>query len=189
MLGRRALSWGKALTRKEQRAMEKSMAKKTAFLGMMVSLAFVFSYLEALVPISIGIPGIKLGLANLVAIVTLYAIGVKEACAVSLIRILLTGFTFGSPASMAYSLAGGALSILAIIAARKINLFSAAGVSILGGVFHNVGQIVLAMFVVENAKLLYYLPVLILSGTIAGAVIGILAGILIKRLEKLFSEG
>ena len=126
MLGRRALSWGKALTRKEQRAMEKSMAKKTAFLGMMVSLAFVFSYLEALVPISIGIPGIKLGLANLVAIVTLYAIGVKEACAVSLIRILLTGFTFGSPASMAYSLAGGALSILAMIAARKINLFSAA---------------------------------------------------------------
>lgn len=175
--------------RKEQRAMEKSMAKKTAFLGMMVALAFVFSYLESLVPISIGIPGIKLGLANLVAIVTLYTIGVKEACAVSLIRILLTGFTFGSPASMAYSLAGGALSILAMIATRKINLFSAAGVSVLGGVFHNVGQIVLAMFVVENAKLLYYLPVLILSGTIAGAVIGILAGILIKRLEKLFREG
>lgn len=165
------------------------MAKKTAYMGMMVSLAFVFSYIESLIPIPIGIPGIKLGLANLVAIVTLYTIGIKEAWAVSLIRILLTGFTFGNPASMIYSLAGGTLSILVMIGARKINIFSVTGVSVLGGVFHNVGQIVAAMFAVENAKLLYYLPVLILSGTVAGALIGILAAILIKRLEKLIREG
>lgn len=165
------------------------MAKKAAYMGMMVALAFVFSYLESLVPINFGIPGIKLGLANLVAIVALYTMGIKEACTLSLIRIILTGFTFGNPASMLYSLAGGILSLLVMIGAQKIKIFSVTGVSVLGGVFHNTGQILVAALVVENERLFYYLPMLMISGTIAGTLIGILAAILIKRLERLIKEG
>lgn len=160
------------------------MAKKTAYMGMFTALAFVFSYLEFLIPINLGIPGVKLGLANLVTIVVLYLMGVKEACILSLVRIVLNGFTFGNPAAMLYSLAGGFLSLLAMALSRKFKLFSVTGVSVLGGVFHNLGQILAAVLVVENAKLLYYLPVLVLSGTIAGTVIGILAAMVIKRLDK-----
>ena len=165
------------------------MANKAAYMGMMVALAFVFSYLESLVPINFGIPGIKLGLANLVAIVALYTMGSKEACTLSLIRIILTGFTFGNPSSMLYSLAGGILSLLVMILAQKIKIFSVTGVSVLGGVFHNTGQILVAALVVENERLFYYLPMLMISGTIAGTLIGILAAILIKRLERLIKEG
>ncbi|MCI8484440.1 MAG: Gx transporter family protein [Lachnospiraceae bacterium] len=164
------------------------MAKKAAYMGMLTALAFVFSYIEFLIPIHLGIPGVKLGLANLVVIVALYTMGTKEACALSLIRIVLTGFTFGSPASMLYSLAGGSLSLLVMILIRKLEVFSVTGVSVLGGVFHNIGQILAAVLVVETASLLYYLPVLILSGTIAGAVIGILAARLMKRLENMIRK-
>ena len=164
------------------------MAKKTAYMGMLTALAFVFSYIEFLIPINLGIPGVKLGLANLVTIVALYTMGVKEACTLSLVRIVLNGFPFGNPAAMLYSLAGGILSLLAMIGARRIKLFSVTGVSVLGGVFHNLGQIMAAVLVVENARLLYYFPVLVLSGTLAGTVIGILAALIIKRLDKLIRE-
>lgn len=160
------------------------MAKKTAYLGMLIALAFVFSYIEFLLPINLGVPGVKLGLANLVVIVALYTMNVRWAFTLSLVRILLTGLTFGNPASMIYSLAGGMLSLVIMIIAKKWKIFSVTGVSILGGVFHNIGQIVVAILVVETASLLYYLPVLILSGTIAGVLIGILASILIRNLRK-----
>lgn len=160
------------------------MAKKTAYLGMLTALAFVFSYIEFLLPINLGVPGIKLGLANLVVIVALYTMNVRWAFTLSLVRILLTGLTFGNPASMIYSLAGGMLSLAIMIFAKKWKIFSVTGVSILGGVFHNIGQIVTAILVVETASLLYYLPVLILSGTIAGVLIGVLASILIRNLRK-----
>lgn len=164
------------------------MAKKTAYMGMLTALAFVFSYLESLLPVNLGIPGVKLGLANLVVIVTLYTMGVKEACTLSLVRIVLAGFTFGNPASMIYSLAGGAFSLLVMIGGQKTKLFSVTGVSVLGGVSHNVGQILVAVLVVENARLMYYLPVLILTGTAAGTVIGIVAAVLIKHLKDLIRK-
>lgn len=160
------------------------MAKKVAYMGMLTALAFVFSYIEFLLPINLGVPGIKLGLANLVVIVALYLLDVRWACSLSAVRILLVGLTFGNPASMIYSLAGGMLSLVIMIIAKKGKLFSVMGVSILGGVFHNIGQIVVAVFVVETTSLLYYLPVLILSGTIAGVLIGILSAILIRHLKK-----
>ena len=167
-------------------------SKKTgtwvATYGMLIGLAFIFSYVEAIIPIPIPVPGVKLGLANLVTIVALYIMGIREACTLSLIRILLTGLTFGNPAGMIYSFAGGALSLLVMTGARKLKLFSVTGVSVLGGVFHNLGQILAAAAVVENARLLYYLPVLVLSGTIAGALIGLLAAVLVRRLEKLNRE-
>lgn len=161
------------------------MAKKAAYMGMLTALAFVFSYIEFLLPINLGVPGIKLGLANLVVIVALYLMNVRAACTLSFVRILLTGLTFGNPASMIYSLAGGMLSLAIMIMAKKSDFFSVTGVSVLGGVFHNVGQIIVAILVVETKSLLFYLPVLILSGTIAGVLIGILASILIRHLNKL----
>jgi heptaprenyl diphosphate synthase len=164
------------------------MAKKTAYMGMLTALAFVFSYIESLLPINLGVPGIKLGLANLVIIVTLYTIGIKAACTLSLVRIVLTGFTFGNPVSMIYSLAGGILSLVIMILAKRSKTFSVTGVSVLGGVFHNFGQIMVAAVVVEMASLFYYLPVLILSGTIAGVAIGMLASILIQRLIKMIEQ-
>lgn len=160
------------------------MAKKTAYMGMLTALAFVFSYIEFLLPINLGVPGVKLGLANLVVIVALYLLDMRWACTLSLVRILLVGLTFGNPASMIYSLAGGILSLVIMIIAKKGKVFSVMGVSILGGVFHNIGQIGVAIVVMETTSLLYYLPVLVLSGTIAGVLIGILSAILIRHLKK-----
>lgn len=163
---------------------EEIMAKRVAYMGMLTALAFVFSYIEFLLPINLGVPGIKLGLANLVVIIALYMMDARRAFTLSLVRILLTGLTFGNPASMIYSLAGGMLSLAIMILARKCKIFSVTGVSILGGVFHNVGQILVAAVVVETASLLYYLPVLVLSGTVAGVAIGILASVIIRRLSR-----
>lgn len=160
------------------------MAKKTANMGMLVALAFIFSYIESLIPISVGIPGIKLGLANMVVIVTLYLMGAGQAFMLSLVRIVLTGFTFGNLAMMMYSLAGGMLSMLVMVIARKTKLFSVTGVSVLGAVFHNVGQIIMAALVVENSSLFYYLPVLLVSGVVFGIIIGVVGSVLIKRLSR-----
>lgn len=160
------------------------MAKKTANMGILVALAFIFSYIESLIPISVGIPGIKLGLANMVVIVTLYLMGAGPAFMLSLVRIVLTGFTFGNLAMMMYSLAGGMLSLLVMVIARKTKLFSVTGVSVLGAVFHNVGQIIVAALVVENSSLFYYLPVLLVSGVVFGIIIGVVGSVLIKRLSR-----
>ena len=160
------------------------MNKRIAYYGLLVALAFIFSYVESLIPLNFGIPGIKLGLANLVVIIALYMFGIKEAAAVSFIRIVLVGFTFSSVAAMVYSLAGGILSLLVMIIAKKSDKLSTLGVSVLGGVFHNVGQIIVAMKVLETESLIYYLPVLMVSGIVAGVVIGILAAEVIKRLPK-----
>lgn len=157
---------------------------KVAFTGMFVALAFVLSFLESLLPISLGIPGVKMGLANLVVMVTLFTIGPLEAFGVSMVRIILGGFTFGSLASMTYALAGGLLSYLVMILLKKTNVLSARGVSIAGGVAHNIGQIIVAILVVENSKLLFYLPVLIFSGTVTGCLIGISAEGMIRRMQK-----
>lgn len=159
------------------------MAKKTAYMGMLVALAFIFSYIESLIPINVGIPGIKIGLANMVTIVTLYTIGVVPAVVLSLVRIVLTGFTFGNLAMMMYSLGGGMLSLLVMVIARKTKLFSITGVSVLGAVFHNIGQIIVAAIVVENSSLFYYLPVLLVSSVVFGVVIGMVGAVLVKRLS------
>ena len=159
------------------------MAKKTALGGMLVALAFVFSYIETLIPVNLGIPGAKLGLANLVAMVALYTLGAKEAFALSMVRILLTGFTFSSAAAMLYSFAGGILSYIVMVLAKKTGRLSVTGVSVLGGIFHNVGQILVAMWVLDTATLIYYLPVLAVTGIVSGTVIGLLGMMVIRRLQ------
>ena len=159
------------------------MAKKTALGGMLVALAFVFSYIETLIPVNLGIPGAKLGLANLVVMVALYTLGEKEAFALSMVRILLTGFTFSSAAAMLYSFAGGILSYIVMVLAKKTGRLSVTGVSVLGGIFHNVGQILVAMWVLDTATLIYYLPVLAVTGIVSGTVIGLLGMMVIRRLQ------
>ena len=156
--------------------------KKVAFLGLTIALAMIFSYLEHLIPQPL--PGVKLGLPNLVIVFLLYRVGWKEAVIVSLIRVLLVALLFGNVQSLLISLSGAVLSLTGMILLKKINLFSCLPVSILGGILHMVGQIVCACFVTSTAGIASLLPIYLVTGTIAGALIGLLSGLLIKRLEK-----
>lgn len=161
------------------------MSKKVAMAGMFVALAMIFSYVEVLIPISLGIPGMKLGLANLVVVVTLYTMGAPMAFAVSMIRIMLVSMTFGSLSAMLYSMAGGILSFLGMALLKKIPAFSIVGVSISGGVLHNVGQILVAIAVVENINLIAYLPPLLIAGTVTGMLIGAVSSQVIPRVKPM----
>lgn len=160
--------------------------KKIAFLGLFVALAFVLSYIEYMLPLNIGIPGAKIGLANLVVMVALYTVGDKNAIALSIIRVVLVGLTFGNISMMMYSLAGAALSLCVMLTAKKLGKLSVTGVSVLGGVFHNIGQIIVAMLVLETQSLLYYLPFLIVIGTITGVLIGFVANLITARVKSVF---
>lgn len=159
-----------------------SKNKMTAMCGVFIALALVLSYLENLVPVNIAVPGVKLGLANLVTIVVLVKMGLKPAILVSLGRIILSGILFGNITVIIYSLAGAMLSIFVMCIVRKIKMFSVTGVSICGAVFHNLGQIIVASVVMENANILYYMLVLCVTGAVAGTLIGILASVILKSL-------
>lgn len=160
--------------------------KRLATYGLLVALAFILSYVETLFPLPLPIPGMKLGLANLVVITALYGMGTKDALAMSIIRIILVGFTFGNLSVMAFSLAGGLLSWFLMAVFKKSKLFSIVGVSIIGGVSHNIGQILMAILIVDNINIVYYLPFLLISGVITGMLIGILGSIIVKRLKNIF---
>lgn len=151
---------------------------------MMVALAFTFSYLESLIPFNFGIPGVKLGLANLVVVVALYIMKPGEAFSIAVIRILLAGLTFGNVYSLAYSLCGGILSFIVMYFMRKTKL-SVIGVSMLGGICHNIGQIIVAAVVMETARIAYYLPVLLVAGLITGLLLGIVSKLIIDRFNKI----
>ncbi len=168
--------------------MKDNRKSHVAFLGMLLGLAFVLAYVESLIPFAVGIYGVKLGLANLVVMIGLYNLGEKEAFIIAVARIVLVGFTFGNLFSMLYSLAGGLLSYVVMLLAKRSKIFGINGVSVLGGVFHNIGQILVAMFIVENEKILFYLPVLLVSGVVTGAIIGMLSGIITKRVSKVMKQ-
>lgn len=156
--------------------------KKLALGGMLVVLALILSYVESLLPLSLGVPGIKMGLPNIVILFALYKLGWKDAAAVSLVRLLLVSILFGTAFSLAYSAAGAALSLGVMLLLKKSGKFSAAGVSVAGGVAHNGGQILVAMALLETAEIGYYLPVLCVSGTVAGICVGLAAALLIRRI-------
>ena len=158
--------------------------KRISTYGLLVALAFIFSYIEALIPINLGVPGIKLGLANVVVMIALYKLGAKETFSLALVRVVLVAFTFGNLMMMMYSLAGSILSCIFMILLKKSNQFSMVGVSISGGVMHNVGQILMAIVVLDTVQLYYYLPVLIISGIVTGILIGILGAEIAKRLPS-----
>lgn len=158
------------------------MKDRVAYFGIFTALALIFSYVETLIPISFGIPGVKLGLANLIIVIVLYKTALKEACMLSVVRVLLAGFLFGNYFSIIYSLAGAFLSLFVMAALKKAGGFSVIGVSIAGGVSHNIGQLIVAMLVVETFQVAYYVPVLLTAGLITGCVIGILAQEMLRRL-------
>lgn len=160
--------------------------KKLTVMAMSIAVAMILSYVESqLPPLSTAVPGIKMGLANIAVVFALYKLGWKEAVLISLIRVFLVSLMFSAWGLMglAYSLAGAALSLLGMIGLKATRLFSPAAVSVAGGVLHNVGQIGMACLLLETKELVYYLPILFLSGILAGAVIGVVAAILVKRID------
>ena len=165
-----------------------SPSRKVAFYGVFLALALVASYIERMLPIQTGIPGVKPGLANIVTMILLYTVGVRAAVTVSALRIILSGLMFGSGWSVVYSAAGAALSMLAMVLVRKTGLFSSVGVSVVGGVSHNLGQLLVAAAVVSTARLIWYLPVLIVSGIGAGVLVGLIAGLMTGRLAPLIRQ-
>ncbi|MBU3876692.1 Gx transporter family protein [Faecalicatena sp. AGMB00832] len=161
------------------------MKNKAAYFGVFTALALIFSYVEMLIPIQFGVPGIKLGLANLMIVIMLYKSGPKDALLLSVVRIVLSGFLFGNLFAIIYSLAGGILSLAVMALLKKRGTFSVMGVSIAGGVCHNIGQLVVAMAVVETYRVGYYLPVLLIAGTVTGMLIGIVSNEVLKRIRRL----
>ena len=162
----------------------KKRTKKVAFIGVSIALAMVLSYLESQIPLFATNTGFKVGFPNLVMMVVLYKVGWKETILVSIIRVILMYFVFGNATALVLSLAGAALSLTGIILLKKTNWFSPIAVSVVGGVLHNIGQVIAVCIWYQTPGLALELPLLLISGTIAGAVIGLVAGMLVKRLEK-----
>lgn len=161
------------------------VAKKTAFLGLCTALALVLAYVESLIPpIITAIPGIKMGLPNIVVIFMLYRLGAKDAAIVSFVRVVAVALLFGNMMGFAYSIAGATLSLLGMMLLKRLNWLSTVGVSVAGGLLHNVGQILMAMLMLRTAELGYYLVVLAVTGTISGVLIGICGAIMIKRIPE-----
>lgn len=163
---------------------ERNTAKHIAVCGVLTALAMVLSYAESLIPVTIGVPGAKLGLPNVVTMFALYTVGAPSAFGLTLLRILLVGFTFGSPFTIFYSLCGSLVSFASMLLLKRTGAFGIIGVSALGGVMHNAGQLLCAAFLVKTAYVFAYFPVLLPAGIGAGLVIGILGGELTKRLSR-----
>ena len=159
--------------------------QKLALRAMLVAVAFVLAWLEAQIPTFIAVPGVKLGLTNLVVLLALYRLGWPDALVINVIRIVLVGLTFGSLFSLWYSLAGGLLSGIGMIVVKQVLHARVVTVSVCGALLHNLGQILVAMIVLETASLFYYLVVLWIAGAIAGTVLGLLFVPIVHRMKKI----
>lgn len=162
----------------------KGKTRSLAIFSMLVAVAMILSYVESLVPPLVAVPGVKIGLSNIVTVFALYTLGIKSAFCVSLVKVSLSALLFGNVASFIFSLSGAMLSLFVMVILTRVGPFSHIGVSALGGVFHNVGQIIAAVFVLKNTGIIYYLAPLVISGTLAGVGVGVVAGILVGRLER-----
>lgn len=175
--------------KKKKKENRRSTAQKAARYGMMIALALVFSYVESQIPAFFAVPGMKLGLTNIIVLLSLYKMGSMSAMGINVIRICLVSLMFGGFSAFMYSLAGGMLSTAVMILLKKTDKFSIAAVSIAGGVSHNIGQIAVAVLVLNTAGIAWYLALLWISGLVSGALIGIAGGELVKRLpQKLFDQ-
>lgn len=161
----------------------RGQAYRTTLSAMMTALALIFSYVEMLMPINLGIPGIKLGLANLVVLMAIYRLGGGYGLAIDLARIFLSALLFGNVSAMIYSLAGGLLSFAVMYLLYRTGLFSPIGVSLAGGVTHNIGQLTVAALVTWTGKIFLYLPVLMIAGFVTGAILGTLAALIMQRMK------
>ena len=158
--------------------------RRISYISLGVSLALVLSYVEFLLPpVTSAIPGVKLGLPNLVIIYFLFKKGIGDAAIISFVRIVLSALLFGNVVSMLFSISGAVLSIVSMELIRKIGKFSSMGVSSIGGVMHNLGQILVAIWITDTSALMYYMIVLTVTGTVAGLLIGIAAGLLVKKVN------
>ncbi|MEG0924722.1 MAG: Gx transporter family protein [Anaerovoracaceae bacterium] len=158
--------------------------RRLAVSAMFAALALIFSYVEAIIPFSVGIPGVKLGIANLVIIIALYEMNIKYAFTINVVRIFVSGLLFNGLFGALYSLSGGIVSLIVMWLLKKTNLFSMVGVSMAGGVAHNLGQLIIASLIVSNFKMFLYFPVLMFSGIISGIMIGIVSYIIYQKLPK-----
>lgn len=165
------------------------MKKRVTYLGVLLAFALILSYVESLIPFYFGIPGVKLGLANLAIVLVLYMYGIKDAFLLNLMRVLLAGFMFGNMFMILYSLAGAVCSMGSMYLFKKTDRFSILGVSMSGGIFHNIGQVAVAVFVTQTAGVVYYLPVLLISGVVTGWCIGILAGRMLRYTNGMVKKG
>lgn len=156
--------------------------KKITTIGILVALALIFSYVEAQIPAFVAIPGMKLGLTNIAVLVALYLLGPGSAMLINLVRIIIVAILFGNGMSFFFSLAGGMLSTVVMILMKKTEKFSSVGVSAAGGLTHNIGQIIVAMFLMKTYAVAWYLPVLWISGAFSGIVIGVIGGLVLKRV-------
>ena len=162
---------------------KRSSAQLVARIALMSSLALIFSYVEAIIPYNPGIPGVKLGIANIVTVIALYKYGWKDAAAVSAIRIAIAGLLFNGMFGMLYAFAGAVVSFLGMALLKKTGIFSTIGVSMAGGVLHNLGQLFVAAALIEDIRMFFYFPVLLFSGIISGIAIGFAATLILKNLK------
>lgn len=161
-----------------------SYSKKIALLGMLLCVSLILSYLESLIPINGAIPGMKIGLANIVTIIVLYKYGYKEAFVIGITRVVISGFMFSGLSTIIYGIAGTVFSIFTMMFAQKIIKLAIVGTSVIGGMFHNIGQIIVGAIVIENASIFYYLPILLISGLVTGMLVGFVSGIIYNSLKK-----
>ena len=157
--------------------------KKLTVMALTTALAMILSFVESQIPAFVAVPGVKMGLANIAVVFALYKLGWKEAVAISLVRVVLVSMLFGSIASLFYSLAGAALSLAGMGLLKRSGKFTEIVVSVAGGILHNIGQIAMASIILETDALRYYLPFLLLSGIVAGVVIGVVSAIMVKRIR------
>lgn len=156
---------------------------KLTGLALATALAMVLSFVESQIPAFVAVPGVKVGLANIAVVFALYKLGWKEAAGVSLVRVFTVSLLFGSVMSLFYSAAGAVLSLIGMALLKKTARFSCVSVSVAGGVLHNVGQIAMACLLLETNIIRFYLPVLIVTGVVAGVVVGVAGGELVKRIK------
>ena len=158
--------------------------KRLTLLSATVAVAMILSYIESLVPAFVAVPGVKVGLSNIATVFALYTLGAPFAVCVSLVRVFLSALLFGNFAALLYSLGGAALALTVMILLKHLGLFSTVGVSVAGAVMHNAGQVAVACIMMENAAIAVYIVPLVLSGTVAGIVIGITSALLTEKLKK-----
>lgn len=163
---------------------EKKTVKKIAILAIFITLALILSYVDSLIPLAIMVPGIKIGLANVIIILALYTMGEKETILISITRVILSSLLFGTILTCLYSMTGAMFSFIIMLFLKKKTDLATLTISIIGAVSHNFGQITMAIFIMNTKEIIYYLPILIITGVISGMLIGIFANVLIQFTKK-----
>lgn len=164
--------------------MKTTISRKIALRAILIALAFILSWIEAQIPVFFTVPGIKLGLSNLVVLIALYKLSATDAFLINIVRIILTGFTFGSLVTISYSIAGGLLSFIVMYVLKNFLRSGINFVSIFGGISHNMGQLIIASILLQNLHTFYLLPYLWVSGILTGLAIGLICGLILKRIDK-----